>query len=62
MTDKKYCTACQGMRSIEGGQTYKRKTTTRWVCNACVNRKNESIYASKATRERWAKERMERAA
>lgn len=59
MTERKYCTSCQSERSVEGGSWVKSRVR-RWLCGACTAHKNESIYASQATRQRWLKEGIKR--
>lgn len=52
---KKFCTACQQDRPIEGG-TYKKTKVVRWVCARCFEKNNLSRYASKGkSNERGAK-------
>lgn len=43
---KKFCTACQQDRPVEGG-TYKKTKVVRWVCERCNLKNNLSRYASK---------------
>lgn len=46
MSDTKFCTSCQAMRSVEGGERKVTRGVPRWVCRACIERKTESIYKS----------------
>jgi hypothetical protein len=44
--DTKFCTSCQAMRALEGGERRVTRGVPRWVCRACMERKSESIYKS----------------
>lgn len=46
MNDTKFCTSCQAMRALEGGERRVTRGVPRWVCRACMERKSESIYKS----------------
>jgi hypothetical protein len=44
----KFCTNCQSNRDIAGGIYRKTRTTGRWICQPCSERKTESIYTNKS--------------
>ena len=46
VVEKKFCTACQYEKPLEGG-IYKKNKIVRWVCKQCVNRMSESKYAKR---------------
>lgn len=47
MEEKKYCSACQAFKSLEGGKMKQTRTGQRWVCLNCSHRSNVSQYARK---------------
>lgn len=47
---QRFCTNCQAMREASTGQLRRLRTTSRWICQACLERKAKSIYASKSGR------------
>jgi ribosomal protein L37AE/L43A len=47
---QRFCTNCQAMRDSSTGQLRRLRTTSRWICQACLERKAKSIYASKSNR------------
>jgi len=44
----KFCTNCQSQREVEGGVFRKSRTTGRWMCKQCFERKTESIYMNRS--------------
>jgi hypothetical protein len=50
MTGQRFCTSCQAMRDIEGGELRRCRRTARWMCEPCVKKKSESIYKNKSGR------------
>lgn len=44
MTETKFCTSCQAMRALAGGERKTTRGVPRWVCQPCLQRKTESIY------------------
>lgn len=50
MSEKRFCTACQSDKPVEGGHL-KTGKIVRWVCKACHTRMSESPYARKKTDE-----------
>jgi hypothetical protein len=46
MTDIKFCTSCQAMRSLEGGVVRQTRGVPRWICQPCLEKKSPSIYKS----------------
>jgi hypothetical protein len=46
MTNTKFCTSCQATRQLEGGERRVTRGVPRWICQACIERKSESIYKS----------------
>jgi hypothetical protein len=44
----KFCTNCQSQREVEGGVFRKSRTTGRWMCKPCFERKTESIYMNRS--------------
>lgn len=61
MLGKKYCSACMAYKVEEGGR-YIITKKKRWQCATCAAGANTSRFASKATQQRWEKERQERTA
>jgi len=43
----KVCAGCQRLRLTTDGSHHQRGKVKRWICNLCIAKKNESIYASK---------------
>ena len=58
MNDTKFCTSCQTVRALEGGERRLTRGVPRWVCRACVERKSESIYKNHSNVERQLKEKQ----
>lgn len=58
MNDTKFCTSCQATRSVEGGEIRATRGVPRWVCQACIERKSESIYKNHSNVERQLKEKV----
>jgi hypothetical protein len=48
MTSQRFCTSCQAMRDIDGGELRRCRGTARWMCELCVKKKSESIYKNKS--------------
>lgn len=45
---EKHCTSCQQYRNIDNMVKLKRNNNIyRWICKSCLERKTESIYATK---------------
>jgi hypothetical protein len=44
----KFCTNCQSQREVEGGVFRKSRTSGRWMCKPCSERKTESIYMNRS--------------
>lgn len=45
---EKFCTSCSSYRHIENMQKIKRNNNIyRWICKQCLEKRTESIYASK---------------
>jgi len=44
----KFCTNCQCMRELAGGEFRKTRVSGRWICKPCLERKTESIYRNKS--------------
>ncbi len=45
----RFCTSCQAVRELAGGEFRRLRSTARWVCQCCVERKTVSIYRSRGT-------------
>lgn len=45
---QRFCTGCQCLRDASTGQTKHFRTTARWLCQLCVDRKSESIYKNRS--------------
>jgi hypothetical protein len=50
VSDKRFCTACQCDKPLEGGYL-KTGKIVRWICKSCHTRMSESPYARKKTNE-----------
>jgi len=50
VANKRFCTACQADKPVEGGHL-KTNKIVRWVCKACHTRMSLSPYARKKTDE-----------
>lgn len=48
MTDAKFCTSCQAMRSVIGGERRQTRGVPRWICLSCLEKKSESIYRNQS--------------
>jgi hypothetical protein len=48
MTDTKFCTSCQAMRSLEGGVVRQTRGVPRWICQLCLEKKSPSIYRNQS--------------
>ena len=48
MTDTKFCTSCQAMRSVIGGVRKQTRGVPRWICQPCLEKKSESIYRNQS--------------
>ena len=48
MTDTKFCTSCQAMRSLEGGVVRQTRGVPRWICQPCLEKKSPSIYRNQS--------------
>jgi hypothetical protein len=48
MTDTKFCTSCQAMRSLEGGVVRQTRGVPRWICEPCLQKKSPSIYRNQS--------------
>jgi hypothetical protein len=59
MTDTKFCTSCQATRQLEGGERRVTRGVSRWICQACIERKSESIYKSQRADAIEARKRNE---
>lgn len=46
MSEFRFCTSCQVTRPIEGGVLRQTKSSPRWICKPCVEKKSMSIYQS----------------
>jgi hypothetical protein len=46
--ETRFCTNCQSNRDITGGIYRKTRTSGRWICQPCSERKTESIYTNKS--------------
>lgn len=46
----RFCTSCQADRDASTGEVRQLRRTSRWVCQACVERKSESIYRNHSGR------------
>lgn len=44
----RFCTACQANREEAGGHWRGGRGWRRWICQACTERKSESIYSSRS--------------
>jgi len=44
----KFCTSCQSTRDLAGGVYRKTKSSGRWICAPCSERKTESIYLNRS--------------
>jgi hypothetical protein len=44
----KFCTSCQSTRELAGGVYRKTKSSGRWICQPCFERKTESIYMNRS--------------
>jgi len=51
VSDKRFCTACQCDKPLEGGYLKTTNKVVRWVCKSCHTRMSESPYARKKTNE-----------
>ena len=40
----KFCTSCQCTREEAGGIYKRGKTTARWICKPCIEKRSESPY------------------
>lgn len=58
MSDTRFCTSCQATRTLEGGEIRATRGVPRWICRACIERKNESIYKSHRADAVRARERV----
>jgi hypothetical protein len=56
----RFCTNCQSTREVEGGTFRKTKTSGRWLCQPCSERKTQSIYTNKSGRVADVKTIMEK--
>lgn len=43
----RFCTSCQANRDEVGGEYRYLRKTARWVCQACVEHRTQSIYKSR---------------
>ncbi len=50
MTDTKFCTSCQAMRSLEGGVVRQTRGVPRWICQPCLQKRSPSIYRNQSGR------------
>lgn len=48
MTDTKFCTSCQAMRSLDGGVIRQTRGVPRWICQPCLEKKSPSIYRNQS--------------
>jgi hypothetical protein len=44
----KFCTSCQSTRDLAGGEFRKTRSSGRWICQPCLERKTESIYMNRS--------------
>ena len=44
---QRFCTSCQTSRGEAGGEYRRFRSTARWVCQCCIERKTVSIYKSR---------------
>lgn len=46
----RFCTSCQAIKDEAGGVFKRVKTTARWICLDCVNKRSESPYKNQSGR------------
>ena len=56
----RFCTSCQCTREAEGGVFRKTRTSGRWICQPCSERKTESIYMNRSGKVADVKTIMEK--